>query len=172
MIWNNPFNPLYIKFFYLLSSSSEVSEYSDEEEQEGEGAYPAEEFCIPWYMADFPNHLHFAEYGDGVHAGLIDRISQELVAVLDGYVFYKDCVGFRRFLRVQGVHVIIACSLLKDVDRVVMLRAQIDGIYWCALNEPSHMARGWTTVNCKKCKKDNKMFHNEIIFIEHELNEL
>ena len=59
---------------------------------------------------------------------LIDRVSKELVAELNGYVFYKDRVGFRRFQRVQGVHVIIACSLLKDVDRVVLYIAQIEGV--------------------------------------------
>ena len=110
-------------------SKSEVSEYSDEEEQEGEGAYPAEEFCIPGDVADFPNHLHFADDGDAVHPGLIDCGAGEAVAELNGYVFYKDRVGFRRFQRVQGVHVIIACSLLKDEDRVVMKTAQIDGVY-------------------------------------------
>ena len=51
----------------------------------------------------------------------VGMVLQEIKpSVLNGYVFYKDCVGFRRFQRVQGVHVIIACSLLKDVDRVVL----------------------------------------------------
>ena len=59
---------------------------------------------------------------------LKNRVTKELVAELNGYVFYKDRVGFRRFQRVQGVHVIIACSLLKDVDRVVMLRAQMERV--------------------------------------------
>ena len=109
-------------------SKSEVSEYSDEEEQEGEGAYPAEEFCIPWDVADFADDFHFADDGNGVHPGLIDCVAKEAVAVLNGYVFYKDRVGFRRFQRVQGVHVIIACSLLKDVDRVVLKTAEIEGV--------------------------------------------
>ena len=66
---------------------------------------------------------------DAVDLSLIDCVAKEAVAVLNGYVFYKDRVGFRRFQRVQGVHVIIACSLLKDVDGVVLNVAQIDGIY-------------------------------------------
>ena len=113
----------------VLFDYSNIREYSDEEEQEGKGAYPAEEFCIPWDVADFADYFHFAEDGDGVHLGLIDGVTKEAVAVFNGYVFYKDRVGFRRFQRVQGVHVIIACSLLKDVDRVVMHVAQVEGIY-------------------------------------------
>ena len=104
----------------VLFDYSNIREYSDEEEQEGEGAYPAEEFCIPWHMADFADDFHFAEDGDGIHPGLIDGVAEEAVAVLNGYVFYKDRVGFRRFQRVQGVHVIIACSLLIDVNAVVL----------------------------------------------------
>ena len=122
-----------------VSLSSEVSEYSDEEEQEGEGSYPTEEFCIPWDVADLADYFHFVDDGDGVHPGLIDGIAEELVAVFNGYVFYKDRVGFRRFQRVQGVHVIIACSLLKDVDRVVLKTAEIEGIGTNLANELSSL---------------------------------
>ena len=101
-------------------SKSEVSEYSDEEEQEGEGAYPAEEFCIPGDVADDLGFYYSHFIGDGVDAGLVDGVAEEAVAELNGYVFYKDRVGFRRFQRVQGVHVIIACSLLIDVNAVVL----------------------------------------------------
>ena len=94
-------------------SKSEVSEYSDEEEQEGEGAYPAEEFCIPWDVADFPDHFHFADDGNGVKLSLIDGVARA-----------------------------VELAVLVHIDGVVMLRAQIEGIYGCALNEPSHMARG------------------------------
>ena len=99
-------------------SKSEVSEYSDEEEQEGEGAYPAEEFCIPWDVADFPNYFHFAEDGDGVHSGLIDGVAEEAVAVLEDGV-----------LDIDGIARAVEQAVLEHIDGVVMLRAQIEGIY-------------------------------------------
>ena len=83
---------------------------------------PSERSC---YLFDF-RYSYLIRYA--VTFDYTDGVFKEFVAVLDGYVFYKDCVGFRRFLRVQGVHVIIACSLLKDVDTIVLNVAEIDSI--------------------------------------------
>ena len=79
-------------------------------------------------MADDLGFYYSHFIGDGVDAGLVDGVAEEAVAELNGYVFYKDRVGFRRFQRVQGVHVIIACSLLKDVDGVVLHVAEVEGV--------------------------------------------
>ena len=77
-------------------------------------------------MADFPNHLHFAEDGDGVHPGLIDCVSKEAVAVLEDGV-----------LDIDGVFGAISEFVLKDKDGVVMLRAQIEGVGMNLANELS-----------------------------------
>ena len=68
-------------------------------------------------MADFPNYLHFAEDGDGVHPGLIDCVSQELIAVLEDGV-----------LEIDGVARAVELAVAEDKDRIEMLRAQIEGI--------------------------------------------
>ena len=75
---------------------------------------PSERSC---YLFDF-RYSYLIRYA--VTFDYTDGVFKEFVSVLDGYVFYKDCVGFRRFQRVQGVHVIIACSLLIDVNAVVL----------------------------------------------------
>ena len=77
------------------------------------------------------------QIGNAVTFDNSDGILQLLVPVLNGYVFYKDRVGFRRFQRVQGVHVIIACSLLIDVDAIILNNAEINSIYANVTNELS-----------------------------------
>ena len=94
-----------VLFYYF-----NIREHSDEEEQEGEGAYPAEEFCIPWHMADFADYFHFAEDGDGVHPGLIDGVTEEAVAVLEDGV-----------LDIDGVARAVGKVVARYIDGVVML---------------------------------------------------
>ena len=77
-----------------------MSEHSDEEEQEGNDAYPAEEFCIPWDVA-FDFGFYYSHFiGDAVDAGLVDGVSQELVAVF-----------YRNVSQIDGV----ACAVGKVV---------------------------------------------------------
>ena len=100
------------------SSSSEVSEYSDEEEDWEDGGDGIAEIIYPVALArDFPNHLHFAEDGDGVYPGLIDGVAQELVAVLEDGV-----------LDIDGVARAVGKVVARYIDAVVMLRAQIEGV--------------------------------------------
>ena len=82
-------------------------------------------------MADFPNHLHFAEDGDGVHAGLIDRVAEEAVAVLEDGV-----------LEIDGVARAVELAVAEHKDRIEMLRAQIEGVAGQMLHWLQKGARG------------------------------
>ena len=68
-------------------------------------------------MADFPDHLHFAEDGDGIHVGLIDCIAEEAIAV------FEDGV-----LDIDGVARAVELAVIENKDAVVLYIAQIEGV--------------------------------------------
>ena len=89
---NNPFNqfnPWSKKKSreHVSSSSEEQQEEASKEEDEGEGSYPAEEFCIPGDVV-FDLGFYYSYFiRDAVVLYLIDGITQELVAMSgDKYV--------------------------------------------------------------------------------------
>ena len=75
---NNPFNPCSKKKSreHVSSSSEEHQEEASKEEDEGEGSYPAEEFCIPGDVAfDFGFYYsYFIRHA--VNLSLIDGVTE------------------------------------------------------------------------------------------------
>ena len=69
-------------------------------------------------MRDFADDFHFADDGNRVHSGPIDRVAKELVAAL-----------YRHVTEIDGVARAVELAVLEDVDGVVLNVAQIDGIY-------------------------------------------
>ena len=60
----------------ILKKILKSDEHSDEEEQEGKGSYPAEEFCIPWDVA-FDFGFYYSNFiRNAVVLYLKDRITQ------------------------------------------------------------------------------------------------
>ena len=62
---------------YRSTLSTDDTKNTDEEEDQGEGTYPAEEFCPPWHVS-----LGFGLYdcyliGDGVDEGAEDEESED-----------------------------------------------------------------------------------------------
>ena len=119
---NNPFNqfnPWSKKKSreHVSSSSEEQQEEASKQEDEGEGSYPAEEFCIPgdvvfdlgFYYSDF---IRYA-----VNLSLIDGVTEEAVAVL------VLCA-----IEIDGVGLLIDFLPVVDVDGIVVQLVDIDSV--------------------------------------------
>ena len=68
-------------------------------------------------MRDFADDFHFADDGNRVHSGPIDRVAKELVAAL-----------YRHVTEIDGVARAVEQTVPADVDGVVQLRAETDGV--------------------------------------------
>ena len=110
----------------LLFSSEEQQEEASKEENEGEGSYPAEEFCPPGDVA-FDLGFYYSHFiRDAVVLHLIDRVSKELVAVFG--------IGFPNQ---QGVARAVELAVIENKDAVVLYIAQIEGVGMNLANELS-----------------------------------